>query len=263
MRGFLKTSAVPLALLAIKLLTTWRTAVDTFSVTHDWLDVILIDGVMLAFWLVTAYAGENQTAMSIRPFTAIGAWALYLSQLYIGWEATHTGVAFIVRGAGGLALLYDTWDYVAALTRKQARRRRSIREKRASQRLFVMNIGYLFFVLVGTPVWWLVSGVSVVADFARDAGLIIRPAKHVSAVSRLDTVDIIDGEAVNPERQLTSGTVSGVTSALSTTDRRRQIERQVDTDPNVTVTQLAVKYNVSRGTIYNDLNSLGITLTQK
>lgn len=112
MKKLLRDYGVPASLFLIKFLTTWRTAADTYAVSGDWLNVALIDGVFLGLWFLLAYGGENQYAKRSRPFAVLGAWALYIMMLIIGWSAHHGIVAIAVRVAGGLGLLLDTWDYV-------------------------------------------------------------------------------------------------------------------------------------------------------
>lgn len=121
-----KDSLIVIALLAVKALTTLRTGIDTFAVSGDLLNVLLIDGAFLALWLVAAYGGHGAAMLSVRPFATIAAWALYGSMLVIGWEAHHGIVALAVRTAGGLALAYDTWDLIMGAANR-------MRIKRASE----------------------------------------------------------------------------------------------------------------------------------
>lgn len=134
-----KDQLVFVVLLAMKFLTTLRTGIDTFMVSKDILNVLLLDGVFLALWFVLAYGGGGKVAMAIRPFAAFGAYLMYGFMLVIGWEAHVDAplVAIAVRVAGALVLLYDTWDYVVSMNQKRqeslgktlAERQRNLREK--------------------------------------------------------------------------------------------------------------------------------------
>lgn len=134
-----KDQLVFIVLLAMKFLTTLRTGIDTFTVSRDILNVLLLDGVFLALWFVLAYGGAGKVAMAIRPFAAFGAYLMYGFMLVIGWEAHVDAplVAIAVRVAGALILLYDTWDYAVAMNQKRqeslgktlAERQRNLREK--------------------------------------------------------------------------------------------------------------------------------------
>lgn len=123
MKRFLREYAVPAAQLLIKLLTAVRTGVDTFVISVEvvmWLrvlNVILLDGVFMTFWLIAAYAGTNEWARRVRPFAVLGAAVMYVFMFAIGFEAHHDLLAFAVRLAGGIALAMDVWDYVSELVR--------------------------------------------------------------------------------------------------------------------------------------------------
>lgn len=113
--SWLRDNGIVLALLVVKILTVIRTGIDTYAISQDILDVMLIDGVFTAMWLYAAFAGESKRALRLRPFAIIGAWAMYGFILMIGWDA-HTDdylISTAVRTAGALALLYDTWDYLS------------------------------------------------------------------------------------------------------------------------------------------------------
>lgn len=105
-------------LLLVKLGTAARTGYDTWTVSHDLLNVILIDCVFLALWFTAAYGGASQQALAIRPFAALGAWLVYGTMVVIGWEAHHDATAFATRIAGGVALAFDTWDYIVAYAQR-------------------------------------------------------------------------------------------------------------------------------------------------
>lgn len=119
-------------LLLMKALTTIRTGVDTYAVSNDILNVLLLDVAFLGFWLVLAYTGKGNTAMAVRPFAGIAALVMYLIMMGVGWEA-HEGqtlVVFGVRIAGLLVLAYDGYDYaVAWWQRRQDRIGRTLGEK--------------------------------------------------------------------------------------------------------------------------------------
>lgn len=134
-----KDQLVFIVLLGMKFLTTLRTGIDTFTISQDMLNVLLLDGVFLALWFVLAYGGGGKVAMAIRPFAAFGAYVMYGFMLVIGWEAHVDAplVAIAVRVAGALVLLYDTWDYAVSMNQKRqealgktlAERQRNYREK--------------------------------------------------------------------------------------------------------------------------------------
>jgi len=113
--SWLRDNGIVLALLVVKILTVIRTGIDTFAISHDMLNVLLIDGVFTAMWLYAAFAGDSQRASRLRPFAILGAWTMYGFILVIGWDAHADNflIATAVRTAGALALLYDTWDYVS------------------------------------------------------------------------------------------------------------------------------------------------------
>jgi hypothetical protein len=113
-KKFLKEYGAPITLFLVKILTTWRTAADTYAVSRDWLDVALVDGVFLGMWLLMAYGGESQYARRVRPFAMVGTWTLYIMMLGIGWSAHHDFVSIAARIAGGIGLSLDTWDYLSA-----------------------------------------------------------------------------------------------------------------------------------------------------
>jgi hypothetical protein len=114
------------ALILVKALTTLRTGLDTYAVSGDVLNVLLVDGAFLTFWLIAAYGGKGASSIALRPFAAGGAVALYIIMLLIGWTAHPGVVAVAVRVAGGLALGYDISDYLLTawgfLTTKRKRR---------------------------------------------------------------------------------------------------------------------------------------------
>lgn len=114
-KNWLRDNGIILALLVVKVLTVIRTGIDTYAISQDILNVLLVDGVFTAMWLYAAFAGEGQRAMRLRPFAIIGAWTMYGFILVIGLDAHANSplVATAVRVAGALALLYDTWDYVS------------------------------------------------------------------------------------------------------------------------------------------------------
>lgn len=114
-KRILREYVVPAVLLTIKILTALRTGIDTFLVSRDVLNVLLLDGVFLAMWLVLAYGGDSQQMKRFKPFGLMGTWAMFAVMLWIGWEAHagHPAVALAVRMAGAIALALDTWDYVS------------------------------------------------------------------------------------------------------------------------------------------------------
>lgn len=134
MKRYLRDYGVPAVLLLVKALTTLRTGLDTYAISGNLIDVLLLDGVFLSLWLLLAYGGDSQAMRRLKPFATAGAFGMYLFMLYVGWEAHHSIVSIGVRIAGGVALVADIWDYVAARydekrkarqARRQAERRRS------------------------------------------------------------------------------------------------------------------------------------------
>lgn len=128
MKKLLKDYALPGFLLLIKIVTTFRTGIDTFmmsgamesnvtmlSFVSSILYIALIDAVLFGLWLFLAYGGEGRQAQLLRLFAAIGAWILYSGMIWIGWAAhpDAPGLALLGRVAGGLALAYDTYGLLA------------------------------------------------------------------------------------------------------------------------------------------------------
>lgn len=141
-----RSFGIALALLCVKVLTTIRTAIDTYNVTQDALNVALIDGAFFAFWAIVAYGGDGKRALAIRPFAAAFAWSLYAAMIYIGIEAHHDITALFVRGAGFMALLFDTYTYGVTLIEHLRRQRRSVDivERRRRRRVQRWERAYRF-----------------------------------------------------------------------------------------------------------------------
>lgn len=132
-------------LLFVKLLTALRTGIDTYLVSQDFLNVLLLDVTFLVLWAIFAYTGRGATAMAIRPFAAAGAFFMYGWMMYIGWEAhsDNPAVALAVRSAGLVMLIYDAWDYGVALYQKQQDKLgRTLGEKQRNYRAKVWEEAY-------------------------------------------------------------------------------------------------------------------------
>jgi len=229
-------------LIVVKVLATARTAVDMWNLTHDWLNVALLDGMMLAFWLAAAYGGKSKEAMALRPFAAVGAWLLYAAQVYVGWAAHHEVTAILVRFAPGLALLFDTYEYgVHWLQRRQGARGKG--DKRAGLRRFVANIGYYVLIFVTAPAQWVVQVFVLGRDVWRDT------AVTFSAPARAPVT-----KTVTAHVPVTSP-VHDTAQELSTEERRERVRRL---HGRHSVTDLADMLNVSRKTIYRDFEALGL-----
>lgn len=110
MKKLLKDGALPAFLLTMKLMVTLRTGLDTYSVSNDLLDVLIIDGAYLVFWMVAAYGGTTEQWARLRRFSVAGAWLLYVSMIVIGLEAHWNFVSVVARVGGGLLLAYETSD---------------------------------------------------------------------------------------------------------------------------------------------------------
>jgi len=241
MTKWLRENGIVLGLFAIKLLTTARTGIDTYRVSHDLLDVLLIDGVFLALWLVAAYGGQSKHMMSVRPVASGVAILMYLGMIWIGWKADHTGVSIIARVAGLAALLYDTYSYTSEQLRQW---NKTIREKRLdtiAQKQLIM---------------------------AKRVRLAQRRGGH-KLQAHIDTMlfehmrDELKGGMLlvsPPTQPAHRAEQKSVTVSLSTEQRRAKLKAIVDARDDVTVSGLADLLNVSRTTVYNDLDRLNISL---
>lgn len=229
-----------IGLIAVKALATARTAVDMWTLTHDVLNVALLDGMMLAFWLAAAYGGKSKSSMALRPFAAIGAWLLYGAQVYVGWAAHHTLVAFLVRLAPGLALLYDTYEYIVQLVQRKGTRTRE--ERRTGLRGIIGDSGYYVTAVALAPVQWLVQVAVLGRDVLRDtrATLDMRAPAHVTAPAAVPGAGTSDPAPVKK---------------LPIKARRARVR---DMDSTHTITEMADKLNVDRKTIYRDRKALGL-----
>lgn len=274
MKRQLREYGVPGLMLAIKLATTLRTGWDTWLVSHDPVSVVLIDVVFLALWLALAYGGDGQEMRRFRPFAVAGAIGMYAAMVYIGWEAHHSSVAIVARFAGAIALGADVWSWAAgALANWQAEQKKK-REERRRERSRVPNVyQYAQRRLLGR----LTRSVDKAAR--RLGGHMdvmiyeqVRAALPDMLEGKFEDVITVEATPLPTERQLTSTDVKltspDVTPVkpapkkLTAKERRDVIERQTEENPNVTVTELADALGVSRGTIYNDLEKLGIELGQ-
>lgn len=240
MTKWLRENGIVMGLFAIKLLTTARTGIDTYHVSHDMLNVLLIDGVFLALWLVAAYGGQSTYMMTIRPFASAVAWALYIGMVVIGWEASHTGVAFVARLAGGAALLYDTYGYVTEQLRRWGKDIKAKRLDTAAQKHLILA--------------------KRVRVAQRRSGRKLQAHIDTMLFERMRD-DLKGGVLLSPpDAPPTQAERTAITVSIPTAERRRQVQALVDKGDGVTVTALATRFDVSRTTIYNDLDRLDISL---
>lgn len=173
MERFAKQVGIPIGLILIKLLVTLRTGLDTYHVSADPLDVLVIDGAYLTLWLIAAYAGKGQEAMALRPFAAGGAWVLYGLMLYIAvkagqlnGEGAAVAVSLIARVAGAVLLLYDTYDYAQALFAKRSKS--SSNTWQDTLRGIVNALAYVIGALVAMPLVLLLNIGKATRDYWQD-----------------------------------------------------------------------------------------------
>ncbi len=122
------------AFVIVKALGLYRTTTDTWAVSHDIANVLLIDGVFAAMWIAAAYGGKSESAMAMRPFAALGAWIAFGFMVIIGWEAHRDATAFASRVSIGIVLSYDTWDMIrAAIQRMRIERKAETVEERMAR----------------------------------------------------------------------------------------------------------------------------------
>jgi hypothetical protein len=205
-------------LIVIKILTSARTGIDTYAVSHDILNVLLIDGLFLAFWVVLAYFGKGNSAMSIRPFAAGGAWAMYIAMLFIGGEAhvDNIFVAIVVRVAGGLALAFDTWDYISAWNQ----RRKELMGKTLAERQMKLR----------EKLWE-----KSYKQAAKDSIRVFKDQSQAHLFSDLESdTDYREALPIMPPvpKQLTSGSSQERSKNVPKNEEERQIERESRVDLN-------------------------------
>lgn len=234
-----KDALIFILLVVVKLLTTARTAIDTYTVSGDLLNVALIDITMLGMWLVAAYGGTSKTALATRPIAALIAWVLYLGQLYIGIEATHSVVSVFVRIAGGMALGFDTYSYIVNLTQRKGKK--SVNQRRYTLRQIMLSIGYYVASILLTPMTGIIGGAKYISDVVDDVKH--TPTRVNPPVNQ--RVNTVQGVIVStPVKQLTPG---------ERQDRVKALHLQ-----GVSKAQIARELNVSRQTIYKDFEVLGL-----
>lgn len=127
----LTITKIGLLLFAIKVLSVARTGIDTYAVTHDLLDVALIDGMFFAFWVILSVNSTATSMVRLRAFALVVCVVAYGFMLYIGWQAHHTVVAFGVRIAPAFAVAYDAWDLIQDYGTARKRNKPTQAEKRA------------------------------------------------------------------------------------------------------------------------------------
>jgi hypothetical protein len=204
MGKFFREFGIPAGLIIVKLLITLRTGIDTYNVSHDILDVLVIDGAYLAMWMVAAYAGKGQSAMALRPFAAAGAWILYGLMLYIAWQAgdlrgngIDIAVSLIARVAGAVLLSYDTYDYIQALMHQ--RQRDSAATWQDSLRSAVNALAYITGAVLAIPLVVILNIVRAGKDYQQDA----RGAKTAKIVVQGRTAPALpSGKTDDVDRQL-------------------------------------------------------------
>lgn len=123
-------------LIAMKVLTSVRTGIDTFIVSGDLLNVVLLDGFFLAFWGILAYGGKSVLSLAVRPVAAIAAGVMYGFMIFIGLNA-HIGMGLVstaVRVGGAALLFYDGWGYIVNVRQFFADRRKTFAEEQRDLR---------------------------------------------------------------------------------------------------------------------------------
>ena len=235
---FYKQYGIPVGLIFIKLLVTLRTGIDTYEVSNDILDVLVIDGVYLVLWLIAAYSGKGVSAMALRPFAAGGAWVLYGLMLYIAIAAggLHGGdaavaVSLIARVAGAVLLLYDTYDYVQALV--QQRQKDHAATWRDSLRGAVSSVTYLIGALLALPMVLLLSIYRAAQDYADDN-------RHVPIRARV---------VVHAPEQYSPPQIAQHLNEIDT-PIVAQLQALVNAHPKMNKTEIANELNISRTTLY-------------
>jgi hypothetical protein len=157
-------------ILLLHALTAWRTGVDTYSVTGDLLNVVLIDATFVIAALAAAYLGGSIESLFIRPVAAVLAWVLYVQMVVIGFEAhaDQPEVALAVRTAGFGLLVLDTWVYIVAAGRKLRASGSQAKDWRASLRGGVASIAYVLASILLAPVVAIIMLVRACGDYLRD-----------------------------------------------------------------------------------------------
>lgn len=160
-----------IGILLLHALTAWRTGVDTYSVTGDLLNVVLIDATFVIAALAAAYLGSSVESLFIRPVAAVLAWVLYIQMVVIGLEAhtTHPEVALAVRSAGFGLLVLDTWVYIVAAGRRIRSGSVQAKDWRANLRSGVASIAYVLASILLAPMVALIMLAKSLADYVRDA----------------------------------------------------------------------------------------------
>lgn len=199
MSKFFREYGIPAGLIFVKLLITLRTGIDTYNVSHDILDVLVIDGAYLAMWMVAAYAGKGQSAMALRPFAAAGAWILYGMMLYIAWQAGDLRgggidivVSLIARVAGAVLLSYDTYDYIQSLLYQ--RKRDNASSWQDSLRGVVNGLAYIIGAILAVPLVVVLNVVKAGRDYRQDAQItktprIVVEGRTAPALQAMDDTD--------------------------------------------------------------------------
>ena len=176
-------------MLVFKVLTTFRTAVDTWAVSQANLgvsplsipvtvvNIFLMDIFFLAMWLAVTSDSKSKKMSVLRPAAAVFAWVMYAMLTYIGWNAHPGPVSVFSRMAGAGMLLFDTWGYIgqsfiAFKERRKARKaelaQMPIEQRRALRREAMWTRAYKVFSTVAAPMAWWLSIRMVLSDLQRD-----------------------------------------------------------------------------------------------
>ena len=161
-----------IGILILHILTAVKTGLDTYAVSGDLLNVVLIDATFVTAALAAAYLGGSVEALFIRPVAAVLAWVLYVQMVLIGFEANveHPEIAIAVRSAGFGLLILDTWTYiVAAGKRLRQSREGASTDWRASLRGGVASVAYVLASVLLAPLVALVMLGRSLVDYVQDS----------------------------------------------------------------------------------------------
>ena len=169
-------SAVPFLWLAVKLITTVITAMDTWHVMGSLWHVAIIDGFFMAAWFSVAYAGDSEEAKRDRKTSAYLAWGMMIVVTAIGYVAiTDASVAEIVvnvaaRLAAWGALFRDTSGYFAGIRAniRKLRDSKTQAQRNEVRRIKARDRAYRIALLWMTPVTWARSAAQVWHDLRMD-----------------------------------------------------------------------------------------------
>lgn len=186
-------------ILLLHALTAWRTGVDTYSVSGDLLNVVLIDAAFVIAALAAAYLGGSVESLFIRPVAAVLAWVLYIQMVVIGFEAhaDQPEVALAVRTAGFGLLVLDTWVYIVAAGRKLRASGAQAKDWRASLRGGVASIAYVLSSIALAPIVAIMMLFRSGLDYLRDVRSKQYPAGTIFADAGKGRITITGIPATN------------------------------------------------------------------